>query len=43
MALFRELNNAGQTGVMVAHNPENGAYSDRTISLKDGMVLESHA
>jgi putative ABC transport system ATP-binding protein len=39
MALFRELNNAGQTVVMVTHNPENGTYSDRTISLKDGLVL----
>ncbi len=39
MALFRELNDAGQTVVMVTHNPENGAYSDRTIHLKDGMVL----
>ena len=39
MALFRELNDAGQTVVMVTHNPENGAYSDRTITLKDGMVL----
>lgn len=39
MALFRELNDAGQTVVMVTHNPENGAYSDRTISLKDGMVM----
>ncbi|WP_243371670.1 ABC transporter ATP-binding protein [Geotalea sp. SG265] len=41
MALFRELNAAGQTVVMVTHNPENGAYSDRTISLKDGMVVGS--
>src|SRR5512143_18604 len=40
MALFRELNNAGQTVVMVTHNPENGAYADRTIHLKDGMVVE---
>src|SRR5512138_3664852 len=39
MALFRELNDAGQTVVMVTHNPENGAYSDRTITLKDGMVV----
>ncbi len=39
MALFRELNDAGQTVVMVTHNPENGAYSDRTINLKDGMVM----
>jgi putative ABC transport system ATP-binding protein len=40
MALFRELNDAGQTVVMVTHNPENGAYADRTIRLKDGRVLE---
>ena len=39
MALFRELNDAGQTVVMVTHNPENGAYSDRTINLRDGMVM----
>ena len=38
MALFRQLNDAGQTIVMVTHNPENGAYSDRTINLKDGVV-----
>ncbi len=41
MALFRELNDAGQTVVMVTHNPENGAYSDRTINLKDGMVVNA--
>jgi len=39
MALFRELNAAGQTVVMVTHNPENGAYADRTIHLKDGIVV----
>jgi len=39
MALFRELNGNGQTVVMVTHNPENCAYSDRTIYLKDGVVL----
>ena len=38
MALFRELNSAGQTVVMVTHNPGIGAYSDRTIHLKDGRV-----
>lgn len=38
MALFRQLNDAGQTVVMVTHNPENGAYSDRTIHLKDGLI-----
>ncbi|CAH2030392.1 ABC transporter ATP-binding protein [Trichlorobacter ammonificans] len=39
MALFRELNDAGQTIVMVTHNPDNGRYADRTIQLKDGRVV----
>ena len=41
MALFRELNNAGQTVVMVTHNPDNGRYADRTITLRDGLVVGS--
>jgi len=40
MSLFRELNAAGQTVVMVTHNPDNGRYADRTITLRDGVVLE---
>ena len=40
MTLFRELNKAGQTVVMVTHNPENGSYADRTIHLKDGIVVD---
>lgn len=39
MSLFRELNAAGQTVVMVTHNPDNGRYADRTIHLKDGRVV----
>ena len=39
MALFRELNDTGQTVVMVTHNPDNGRYADRTIVLKDGLVV----
>ena len=41
MALFQELNAAGQTVVMVTHNPDNGQYADRTIHLKDGIVVAS--
>ena len=41
MALFRELNAGGQTVVMVTHNPENGRYADRTIHLKDGIVVDN--
>jgi putative ABC transport system ATP-binding protein len=39
MGLFRELNRGGQTVVMVTHNPENCAYADRTIHLRDGLVV----
>ncbi len=39
MALFRELNDLGQTVVMVTHNPDNGRYADKTITLKDGKVV----
>jgi putative ABC transport system ATP-binding protein len=39
MALFRELNTTGQTIVMVTHNPDYCMYADRTIHLKDGMVV----
>ena len=38
MELFKTLNEEGQTIVMVTHNPENMAFSTRTISLKDGRV-----
>lgn len=39
MALFRELNDEGQTVVMVTHNPENCQYTDRTIQIRDGRVV----
>ena len=40
MELFTRLNEGGQTVVMVTHNPENCAYADRTIHLKDGLVVQ---
>ena len=40
MKLFRELNDEGQTIVMVTHNPDNCRFSDRTVQLRDGMVVE---
>jgi len=39
MGLFTELHQAGQTIVMVTHNPDNGRYAQRTIRLKDGLLL----
>ena len=39
MGLFAQLHQAGQTIMMVTHNPDNGRYAQRTIRLKDGLVL----
>jgi len=39
MDLFRGLNNEGQTIIMVTHNPENIAFSSRTVQLRDGRIL----
>ena len=38
MELFKSINEEGQTIVMVTHNPENMAFSTRTLFLKDGRV-----
>ena len=38
MGLFAELHQAGQTIVMVTHNPDNGRYAQRTVRLKDGLL-----
>ena len=38
MELFKAINEEGQTIIMVTHNPENAAFSTRTISLKDGRL-----
>lgn len=40
MELFKSLNQEGQTIIMVTHNPENAAYSSRTLSLRDGRVSD---
>ena len=38
MELFKALNDEEQTIVMVTHNPENMAFSTRTINLRDGKM-----
>jgi putative ABC transport system ATP-binding protein len=38
MALFKLLNDEGQTVIMVTHNPENTTFSTRTVFLKDGKI-----
>ena len=41
MDLFKSLNGEGQTIIMVTHNPDNMAFSTRTISLKDGRIEQA--
>jgi len=38
MKLFVELNRNGRTIVMVTHNPEVAAFSQRIIRIRDGMI-----
>jgi len=38
--LFKSLNEEGQTIIMVTHNPENLAFSSRTIQLLDGKIVD---
>jgi putative ABC transport system ATP-binding protein len=40
MSLMRELHRTGATICMVTHDPRYAAYSDRTIHLFDGRVIE---
>jgi len=40
MNLFKSLNEEGQTIIMVTHNPENVAFSSRTIQLLDGKIVD---
>lgn len=39
VGLFRELNESGQTIVMVTHEPELGEKADRIVRIKDGKVV----
>lgn len=38
MDLFKQLNQEGQTIIMVTHNDENRPYFDRTVVLRDGLI-----
>ena len=40
MNLLKELNNEGQTIIMVTHNPEACKHTTRTIQVKDGSCYE---
>jgi putative ABC transport system ATP-binding protein len=38
LKLFREVNNTGQTMVIVTHDPAIGATADRLIEVRDGRI-----
>ena len=40
MAVFRELNDAGQTIVMVTHDERVASFAARTILMRDGLIEE---
>ncbi|NOZ12385.1 MAG: ABC transporter ATP-binding protein [Acidobacteria bacterium] len=40
MELIRDLNRKGNTIVLVTHEPDIGAMANRTITLKDGKIIE---
>lgn len=39
MKLFQALNSEGITMIMVTHNPDNIRYARRSISLRDGKLV----
>jgi putative ABC transport system ATP-binding protein len=43
MALFRRLNDEGQTIVMVTHNPQIAASAARTVRMRDGRIENGNA
>lgn len=40
MALVQELNKGGKTIVFVTHEPDIAAFSNRTITLRDGKIIK---
>ena len=40
MALVQELNEEGRTIVFVTHEPDIAAFSNRTITLRDGKIIK---
>jgi putative ABC transport system ATP-binding protein len=41
LAMLRQLNkDMGQTIIMITHNPEAAAYSDRVVHMRDGAIVD---
>jgi putative ABC transport system ATP-binding protein len=44
LGMLRQLNKElGQTIVMITHNPEATAYSDRVVHMRDGVIVDGVA
>jgi len=41
MLIFKQLNEQGMTIILVTHEPDIAAYTQRTIKLRDGQIEES--
>ena len=41
LELFRELNKAGKTVIIVTHNTAFAEYADRLIELSDGKIIKN--
>jgi putative ABC transport system ATP-binding protein len=42
MSIFQELNKQGITIIFVTHEPDIAAFSNRTIVLKDGSIIQDY-
>jgi putative ABC transport system ATP-binding protein len=41
LSMLRQLNKElGQTIIMITHNPEAAAYSDRVVHMRDGVIVD---
>jgi len=39
LALFKELNQSGITVILVTHDPDVGAFTDRQMTFRDGLLI----
>jgi putative ABC transport system ATP-binding protein len=42
MELFAQLHRAGNTVILVTHEPDIAAFAERQVMLKDGKVVADH-
>jgi putative ABC transport system ATP-binding protein len=42
LATFERLRDEGRTILLITHEPEVAAHADRTVHIRDGVLLEDH-